>query len=142
MLFCKTPYMFLMDSDTIITSPQLLPKLAKVLDANPEAYGCGRVLRTLPNLGGVPYLAPWFALVRRSVWKMWPRFKNSIAPCLEPMKALASNRKSKLLIDVEGLTPEQGREYQFRNTLLKDMAIHAVQVTVQTVVKADKEKKA
>jgi len=128
-----TPYVLLLDSDTIVTSDELVPWLAEIMDRNPEAYGCGRVLLSLPKCGGVPYLAPWFAMVRKAAWLQWPEFGHSVAPFQSTMVAIAAAGKSdELLLDAEGLTPQAARKRPVRNVLTwygHTLAFHAEQVT-------------
>ena len=128
-----TPYVLLLDSDTIVTSDELVPWLVEIMDRNPEAYGCGRVLLTLPNCGSVIYLAPWFAMIRRGAWEQWPKFTHGLAPFQRTMEAIAAAGKSgELLLDAEGLTPEAARKRPVRNVLTwhgHTLAFHAEQVT-------------
>ena len=133
----QTEYVLLLDSDTIVLSRGLVFAMAATLDAHPMAYGCGRVLRTLPRCGNVIYLAPWFAMVRKAVWEVYPRFEHGIAPLRLAMEAIAARGISeRLLIDIEALEPDAARQRPTRNVLRYDHsqhlgAFHAEQLTCQ-----------
>ena len=127
-----TDFVLLLDSDVAVLSDKLLVQMRNVLSFHPVAYGCGRVLRTVPASGGIIYLAPWFAMIRRAIWMNWPRFERRNTPCYSAMKQINDEgRADELLIDLDGLTPDEGKIRPARN-VITGLAIHAEHVTYDT----------
>lgn len=128
----ETDFVLLLDSDVAVLSENLIVYLHDILRGHPSAYGCGRVLRTVPASGGIIYLAPWFAMIRKPVWEAYPRFERRNTPCYSAMKQINDEgRADKLLIDIEGLSPDEAKVRPARN-VLTGLAIHAEHVTYDT----------
>ena len=128
----ETEFVLLLDSDVAVLSDELLVRFRHCLEDHPIAYGCGRVLRTVPASGGIIYLAPWFVMIRKSVWQAYPRFERRNTPCYSAMKQINDeDRVVELLVDLERLSPDEAKVRPARN-VLKGLAIHAEHVTYDT----------
>lgn len=85
---CSTDYFLLMDSDAEILVP-CIEEMESKMDDSPGAYGVGQIVMVNRNgvneTSGIPYLHPYFALIRRSMYYSYAPAIHHGAPLLKSM---------------------------------------------------------
>ncbi|SHK68803.1 glycosyltransferase family 2 protein [Rhodothermus profundi] len=87
-----TPYVYFFDSDTETRRGGFLEPMIAALEADPQAYGAGRIVevdrrRGFRKAGGLPVLATPYLLLRRAFYFRLPPFIHHGLPTLQNFRA-------------------------------------------------------
>ncbi len=109
-----TPYVYFFDSDTETRRGGFLEPMLTALEADPQAYGAGRIVevdrrRGFRKPGGMPVLATPYMLLRRDFYFRLPPFIHHGLPTLQNFRAAEQRGYRLISFPIETYVHHLGR---------------------------------